>query len=123
MNFHSSKAAAFGQQRLELACRKAGISVSVELVRDSGLPAQAYRLTRLQDRLRLSAGDEEAAMTALLDLADSVEALQGPPPGSEQGDQAECAAGCAHSQLFRLRGQRTGQYRRHVVGGILARSH
>ncbi len=83
MNFHSSKAAAFGQQRLELACRKAGISVSVELVRDSGLPAQAYRLTRLQNRLRLSAGDEEAAMTALLDLADSVEALQGPPGVSE----------------------------------------
>ena len=70
--FEHSPAVEFGLAQVKKAC--AGRNApDFTLERNPELPAQAYTLRRQDGRLQLAAGDEEGALHALLDLADSVE--------------------------------------------------
>ena len=77
--FSDFPAVAFGRAQLDRACGKLNVSVDYTLQLDPALPQQSYLLSRDGQALFLRAGDEEGALHALLDLADSIEAHGGEP--------------------------------------------
>ncbi len=76
-HFASSAPAAFGRRRLEQAARVMGAEVNPSLAWAPELPEASYSLQSGEAGIRIRAADEEAAMNALLDLADSLEANGG----------------------------------------------
>ena len=82
-NFLDSPAVAFSRTRLEKVCGKLGVLVDYTLRLDPDLPEQSYEVHWKGQALSLRAGDEEGALHALLDLADSIEAHGGTPVLSE----------------------------------------
>ena len=73
-DFSCSPAVAFGRAQLDKACAKTNAAVEYVLEWDESLPEQSYFLQTENGRLRFRAGDEEGALHALLDAADSLEA-------------------------------------------------
>ncbi len=76
---NSSAPVRFARTQLENACREAGIPLpDTALTRDADLAEQSYFLHDQGDTLLIRAADEEGAMSALLDLTDSVRATGAP---------------------------------------------
>lgn len=73
-DFSSSAPVAFGRTQFEKVCLEADIHAVYSLRQDDSLPAQSYSLYMQEGTLQLLAADEEGAMGALLDLADSISA-------------------------------------------------
>ena len=73
-DFAQSPAVAFGREQLDKACWAAQTAVEYTLAWDENLPEQSYDLVKEGVCLRILAADEEGALHALLDMADSVEA-------------------------------------------------
>lgn len=68
----------FARAQLERACREAGICADYSLKRDGTLTEQSCFLQISGQKYLFTAADEEAAMNALLDLADSIAAYGAP---------------------------------------------
>ena len=68
----------FARAQLERACREAGICADYSLKRDGTLEEQSCFLQISGQKYLFTAADEEAAMNALLDLADSIAAYGEP---------------------------------------------
>ena len=73
-DFSASPAVAFGRMQLDNACANAHKPAVYTLEWDDRLPDQSYDLRSDNGCLRIRAGDEEGALHALLDMADSLEA-------------------------------------------------
>ena len=72
MDFASSAPVRFARARLEQAERETGVRADAVLRRDGTLPEQSFFLQKTGSGLLVRAADDEGAMNALLDLADSL---------------------------------------------------
>ena len=74
MELTDSAPVRFARAQLEKACREAGIETGYTLIEDTALPPKGYAFEMDGRYHRIRAADREGAMSALLDMADSVRA-------------------------------------------------